>query len=149
MRRLILSFCLGWACSCTDQSDQNLDRFEWLVGKWKRIGMDPGKEAYEVWSRAGDRLIGTGMSMKNGDTTFIEKLSIQLVDSEFYYVADVSQNPEPTQFKIDEIRSGYFKSSNPSHDFPKEIKYELKGDQLIAEISGDDGAIPFIFEKVE
>lgn len=148
MNRILLLFCMGIGAACIAQpAEGDLSQFDWLAGKWKRTGMSPGKEAYEVWVKGEDQLMGQGISMKDGDTTFVEKLRIKQMEGEIYYVADVPQNPEPTLFKVTEIREGYFRCTNPQHDFPKEITYELKEEQLTATISGDGKSIPFVFTR--
>lgn len=145
MQKLLFIFSLlAGFTSAAQQSDP----FSWLIGQWNRTGMSPGKEAREIWNVENGVLKGMGISLKNGDTTFVEKLSIRQIDGQYYYIADVPQNPEPVKFKITEMRSGFFLAENPEHDFPKAIRYELNNDRLEAEISGNGQVIPFVFQRI-
>ena len=64
-----------------------------------------------------------------------------------YYIAEVTQNPNPTKFKIVEFTNQSFKAVNPQHDFPKEINYTISGTKIVASISGGDKRIDYNFEK--
>lgn len=147
MKHLLVFSILHLACTCCAQSDT--PNLTWLEGKWERQGMASDQQAYEVWKMDDqDILTGKGVSLKNGDTTFVEKLRIARIDGVLYYIAEVSHNPEPTKFRITTIGDSSFECSNPDHDFPKAIRYELKEDQLIAEISGDGKTVSFVFTRV-
>ncbi|MEQ8470693.1 MAG: DUF6265 family protein [Marinoscillum sp.] len=132
---------------CGAQPKPDVTQLTWLEGTWKRADAKPGKEGFEIWTMDEGVLTGRGISLSNGDTTFVEKLSIKLIDGMLYYIAEVPQNPEPTLFKIVDLKEGYFKSENPEHDFPKEIVYQLKEDKLVASISADGQGMTFSFER--
>ena len=128
---------------------QSMDNFRWLEGTWQRQNVRPGTTAFEVWEQREDGYVGKGVSMKGNDTTFVELLSIVEKDAAFYYVANVSSNPEPTYFKITSVSNEGFVSENPAHDFPKKIQYTLEGDKLTAVISAGEKAMGFVFVKKE
>ena len=137
--------------SCTETkstSGTNIEQLEWLIGHWNRINVKEGRSAHERWEKVSDQeLRGWGVSMNGNDTTFIEALKIVLKDNEFYYVADVPENPEPVYFKLTELSQSGFWCENQNHDFPKKIQYELKGDSLAAITSGDGKQLRFSFVK--
>lgn len=141
---LLLSVLL----SLTSVEFGELDELRWLVGTWERTDMKPGKQGFEIWEQEGLRLTGRGISMQGADTTFVEMLGVKIIDGELYYIAEVPQNPNPTLFKIVELRDGFVKCENPEHDFPKVITYERKQDQLLAVISGNGQAMSFSFQKI-
>ena len=125
---------------------QDLKEFEWLVGSWERQGGRPGTSSVEVWSLNDDgSLSGSGITMKGGDTVFVEKLHLVIKNNKPHYVAEVAHNKSATYFEIIESSNSGFVSSNPEHDFPKKIKYDLDGNKLVATISGNGKEIPFHF----
>lgn len=126
-----------------------LQKLEWILGKWNRTNVRQGTTATETWTKVSNELIkGIGLSMQGNDTTFVEQLRIEVKDNHLYYVADVKENASPTYFKITSITDSGFVSENPAHDFPKVISYELKEGILTAIISdGDKKKMGFIFRK--
>ena len=69
------------------------------------------------------------------------------IDGKFYYVAEVSHNPDPTYFEMTSISDNGFICENPDHDFPKKITYKLENGVLIATISGNGKEIAFVFKR--
>ncbi|NVJ48103.1 MAG: hypothetical protein HWE07_13290 [Cytophagia bacterium] len=128
---------------------QSINDIAWIVGQWQRTNVRPGTTAYEFWEKSSEKLLsGIGFSMKGADTTFIEKLKIELKDGTLYYVADVRENAEPVYFKLTEITDHGFVSENPEHDFPKMISYELKDAVMTAVISdGGEKKMGFVFKR--
>ena len=143
-RILLLSLTMLFASFCHAQSMKD---FEWLLGKWERSNTQPGSEAFELWEWNDATLTGTGLTLQGTDTVFVEHLQLLKQADEFYYVADVAHNQEPTYFRITQVGKQQFTCSNPSHDFPKQISYELEGNMLKVVISGNGRSIPFIFNK--
>ncbi|MEP1035201.1 hypothetical protein [Ekhidna sp.] len=128
---------------------QSMKDFKWLEVTWERQNVNPGTTAYEVWKKIDQGFEGLGVSLKGNDTTFVEKLWIVEKDSDFYYVADVKSNPEPTYFKITSISKNGFVSENPQHDFPKKIEYSLEGNKMTVVISAGEKAMGFVFVRME
>ena len=122
-----------------------IPQLEWLVGKWERQNMKPGKMANERWESSAGFLNGWGVSLKGVDTVFVEKLQIVRNEQGLFYVADVAENEAPVYFEIVEISESGFRCVNPEHDFPKQINYVRKGDRLEVTISGDGRSVDFIF----
>lgn len=144
----ILIFCFV-ACHLPNPQGQEVEHpYDWLVGNWERTGLAPGKTAFERWTMNADvDLIGKGISLSGSDTSFVEDLKIINSKGDYYYVADVSQNPQPVQFKIEKINDYSFRASNPAHDFPKFIEYILNGEELTVHISDDSLRRSFTFQK--
>lgn len=123
--------------------------FKWLEGQWERQNVRPGTTAYETWERESNtKFLGLGISMKGADTTFVEKLSILRKENDWFYVAEVGHNSEPTYFKITSLSKNGFVSENPNHDFPKKIEYKLDATQLTVIISAGEKEIGFVFTRV-
>jgi hypothetical protein len=132
-----------------ERHEQNLNELKWILGTWQRTNVRPGTTAFETWEQQNDQLYtGVGVSMKGSDTTFVERLRIEVKDDKIFYVADVKENATPTYFLMTEINADGFKSENPEHDFPKAIDYQLEGDNLTAIISdGGNKKMGFVFKK--
>ncbi len=111
--------------------------------------MQQGVTATESWTKVSEQLFeGVGLNMKGSDTTFVERLRIEIKDNDIFYVADVRENATPTYFKITSLTKSGFISENPEHDFPKVISYELKEGTLTAIISdGGQKKMGFVFQK--
>ncbi len=142
---------LFWLKPASAQQNDNagLAQVEWLAGKWERLNTRPGRTAFEVWEKKDWGYTGMGYTLQGIDTVFVERLSIRSRDGELWYVADVSQNVEPTWFKFTETSESGFVCENPDHDFPKRIEYIMgDGDNMQAIISGDGQSVTFSFRKV-
>ncbi len=146
MARLFLLFLLISSFSCSAQESKKLD---WLIGKWQRENVRPGRTAFEIWERNNQGLTGIGVTLQGSDTVFIERLAIAEKDGELFYVANVSSNASATFFKMTSYDESGFESENPDHDFPKKITYKLEEDVMTATISGDGKQIPFLFKRVD
>ena len=147
MKKLFLLFITLFLSQFT--YSQSLKDFKWLVGSWERQNTKPGTTAFESWEKTKEGFIGMGVSMKEGDTTFVEKLKIVVKEGAIYYVADVASNAEPTYFKVTSVSKNGFVSENPEHDFPKKIEYTLEGNQMTAVISAGEQKMGFVFKKME
>lgn len=132
----------------TNPKSDTLDQLGWLLGEWQRTDMNPNQTAFETWSRASsEKFAGIGVTLQDGDTVFLELLSLTFRDDKLYYVAEVAQNPEPTYFEVTQMTDSGFVVEAPQHDFPKKIAYTHDGNQMTAVISGDGRSIAFHFMK--
>lgn len=130
------------------ETRDNFNKLSWLTGTWNRTNVKPGRKAHERWEMSGNHeMKGFGVSMKEQDTLFVEKIKLVIKDNNIWYVADVPQNKEPVYFKLTEISNGGFVCENPAHDFPKKISYKREGNKLVATISGDGKAMDYLFER--
>ncbi len=131
-------------------SAQSIDirHFDWLCGAWQNIKTGE----IEQWSRSGDDMELKGISFKvaGNDTLISELMTIKEANGRLCFIADVPQNNTEVRFYIDSTSENGFACSNPDHDFPKFIRYELTAaDSLYAEIEGDGRIIPFRFVKLK
>lgn len=92
-------------------------------------------------------LTGLGVTLRNRDTVFIEKMRIIERENNLYYVADVKENPEPVHFRFIKITETGFTCENPEHDFPKKIEYRLDGLKLAVTISDNKKSQQFFFVR--
>ena len=130
-------------------SVSDFKKLEWLKGTWDRTDISkPGKSAHERWEKISQyQLRGYGITMQGTDTAFVEKISLLIKDNAIYYVADVPENKEPVYFKVTALTENSFECENPNHDFPKKISYQVDGQNLKAQISGDGKSYDFLFRK--
>lgn len=149
----LIMLAAGSACIAQNNSAVTAKEFgklQWLEGTWDRLGMKPGKTAHEQWFKSGDdRYTGYGVSMSGQDTSFLEKLAIEVKDGKIYYVADVPENKALVYFLFAELTENGFVCENAAHDFPKRISYSVNGKELKAQISGNGQQIEFLFYKRE
>jgi Domain of unknown function (DUF6265) len=120
----------------------------WLEGTWVRMNVRPGHSGSEQWIKVSPtELQGIGVTMKGRDTVFVEKFKLVIKDYTIYYIADVSENKRPVDFKLIEISEKEFTCENPEHDFPKRIRYQKDGNKIKATISGSGKSFDYLFEK--
>jgi hypothetical protein len=146
----VISLLISTSAISQVKSNQAEDfkKLSWLVGSWNRTNAKPGRSGVEQWKQTQPQeLRGTGVNLKGTDTTFVERLRIIIKDNSIVYVADVPENQKPVYFKLTEITESGFVCENPEHDFPKKISYQLEGNKLKAQISGDGKAMDYLFEK--
>jgi hypothetical protein len=144
----VVLICSSGACMAQSPAD-DFKKLEWLSGTWDRTNISkPGRSSHERWEKIADHhLRGYGITRQNGDTTFVEKISLIVKDNAIYYVADVPENKQPVYFKLTEITENGFVCENQQHDFPKKISYALEGANLKAQISGDGKSFDYLFKK--
>lgn len=125
------------------------ERLYWLNGGWTQTNITkPGKALVEQWAKSGDyEMKGQATTIQNGDTVYIERITLLIKDNAIYYVADVPQNKQSIFFKLTSITENGFVCENPEHDFPKRISYKLTGTQLKATISGDGKSFNYLYVK--
>lgn len=132
------------------QSD--MEKLSWIVDRW--VSTDGESTTCEHWETVSETLFtGGSETTKNGDTVFAEKLKIEVIDGNIYYVADVSHNPAPVKFKLTLLTESEAVFENPEHDFPQKISYKHSDGNLHASIEGPDkagkwGKIDFIMKKM-
>lgn len=116
----------------------SLDSLSWILGSWE---MATGNASFiETWEKSSDSIF-TGKAVQladNGDTIFTESITLERRGNDIFYIPVVKDqnNGAPIQFKCTMKSDSKAKFENPEHDFPQIITYTLKGDSLIAEISG-------------
>ncbi len=144
---VLIAFCL---LGSSQKQPAQLDQLSWLLGSWASTRNSDQKQSYEIWTKVSDtKYAGFGYALKNGDTTFSEKLEILEHDGQLFYVADVSHNTDPIFFKMDFVSDTLFSCTNPFHDFPQNIAYRRDGNNLYAQIWNKKDRIDYSFVKVD
>ena len=91
-------------------------------------------------------------SLNNNNTIFTESLKINSANGKWNFVTIVKNQNEgkPVIFEQSQISEHGITFSNPLHDFPKTIHYELVSDKIMhAYIAGDNDTICFHFTRVK
>ncbi|SHH98626.1 hypothetical protein SAMN04488109_6498 [Chryseolinea serpens] len=133
---------------------QEVKDFQWLVGTWKILGKNTNKDSYEVWKSAGDNtLTGISYNVKNADTLVTEEIKLLRKGRSVYYTPDVAGPQGEVEFKITSYDANSFVAENPTHDFPKKIRYHRlikQGEErLEATIEGGGKSIYYTFVRVK
>jgi hypothetical protein len=137
------------SASCTSQADAaastgmpamsgvhaRISQLTWLVGTWHG---PPGASAMqEHWtSAAGGVMLGTNRTTRDSVMTAFEFLCISERAGTLVFTPRPNAGP-PTDFVLTHIDADSATFENPSHDFPRRIKYIRTGDNgMRATISG-------------
>jgi hypothetical protein len=148
MKQSTLVLILFFALISVELSAQH--KFQWLTGTWKL----KDKPIYEVWKSVADGTMLTGISFKinQSDTIVMEKMNLTYSEGYYHYVPDVAENMSPVDFVISIFDDKSFIATNPTHDFPKIIRYTIvrkdNAEELHATIEGNGKVIPYTFEKI-
>jgi len=105
-----------------------------LAGCW----IDEQGNSVEIWLPPENNLmLGTAQTVKDGEIVFFERLQIKKTAAgDIQYIAKPS-NQSMAVFTLSSASNGRLVFSNPQHDFPTEIIYQLpSGDSLQASIAG-------------
>lgn len=130
---LLILFNLGFMNKTEAKND--LNKLSWIIGRW--VSENGDSKSYEQWTKVNDTLYeGSSETIKNGDTTFTEKLKIQKTGNDIFYTADVKHNPAPVNFKLVSADDDEAVFENMEHDFPKRITYKSENGNLHAWIEG-------------
>jgi hypothetical protein len=119
----------------------NLD---WLAGAWCRSSGEVSSE--EHWMRsAGGIMLGMSRTITKRGMEY-EFVRIELTPTSARYVA-MPSNQSETSFELTEAGAWSATFANPSHDFPKRIRYWREGAHLFARIdAGTDSSKSRDFE---
>lgn len=137
MKYLVLFFGINvfGAQIFSQMNTKDLEKLSWINDRW--VSTDGESTSYEHWEEINDALFkGGSETIKNGDTVFAEKLSIELINGEIFYIADVAHNPAPVKFKLTFLTDSEAVFENPEHDFPQKISYKYIEGNLNASIEG-------------
>ena len=143
-----LGLLLTYGCNF-GKSQHEFD-FSQLAGSWSSINAEASQ--MEEWEEKNDStFIGQGYVLEHGDTTFFESLEIRRQSDVWTYFAKVNQmqGTEVVPFTLTKQSAQKVEFSNPAHDFPKKIGYELLSDnELQAYIEGprDGQTIRILFD---
>ena len=128
MKRLILILLLTMPLFAADPTVADL---AWMAGHWTDGNVE------EVWlAPKGEVMLGMSRTVRANGKVGFEFLRIAHTDDGIAYLAQPGGRP-PTPFKLVESKPGRAVFTNPEHDFPKRIVYELRDGKLCART--DDG----------
>ena len=79
IKSFFLTLSLIFASQAMGQPLENLSQFEFMLGKWK--AEFPNSAFYEEWTKESDtKFTGMAYTIKDGDSTPSETLSLELID---------------------------------------------------------------------
>jgi hypothetical protein len=122
-----------------------LAQINWLAGTW--IGTTGASSFEERWTPpGGGSMLGVARSLRNGTMNAFEFLCIVQRDGGLVYTAMPNGRQPATDFTLTRIEPNSVTFENPSHDFPKMVRYTLGPDgALEAVASGTEKQKPQVF----
>ena len=126
-----------------------LEQMAWLAGHWSVSNATTTVE--ERWTPAsGGSMLAISRTSRNPSVTAFEFLCIAERHGGLVYTAMPNARTPATYFQLTAIDETSATFENPSHDFPKKIRYAMRPDgALEAVVSGVPGSKPitFVFKK--
>jgi len=142
-RFILLTTVIILVSSC--KKNKEVNSLQWLIGKWERTNnSDTTKTTYEIWNK---NLSGTSITIKDGDTIFIENFSIVKTEDKKYLQIS-GMNGQPSFFEFTNENDNSFTCVNPQNQFPKKISYNLENNQLHSKVENNDFSVDFLFKKI-
>jgi hypothetical protein len=136
--KMIAALLLAMATASTAEGGPG-DMPAWLAGGWSTQG-DDGGWVEEWWtSPRGGLMMGGGRSGKGAKLDWWEHTRIELSGAKLRFCA-LPKGQAGACFEATKVATGEIVFENPGHDFPTRVAYRRAGDELLAEISGKDGA---------
>jgi hypothetical protein len=122
MKKIVyLSVLVVFALSACGKKAE-IGSFSWLSGKW--VGKYDSIPIFEQWKTADGKVMhGRGGVLSGKDTVFAENVSIEEREDGLYYIAVVSGNPAPAEFKFTGYKNDTAVFEDPTHDFPQRVLY--------------------------
>jgi hypothetical protein len=128
---------------------QKSENFDWLLGKWKRLKEEEGKETFENWNKITEtEYFGIGFTMQNGDTIKQEKIRLKKINGKWDLTVKDPEESQTIIFKGISHDENQFTCENNEIEFPNKIKYWRNGNRINATVSGGEMEILFEFEKL-
>jgi hypothetical protein len=148
MSKVFLIFISVLFVACSGSVEMgNIEDVSWLAGDWTNEATKGGVITKERWIYKNGKMNGKGLVLKNGDTTFMEILSLAMINDTLSYVADVPQNVSETVFKLTKFEKNRWKFENTKHDFPKVIEYLKTTEGFETIVSGGDRSFILNFKR--
>lgn len=145
-RFFIVFLILITACKKEKQSALS-ENFDWLVGQWERIPDSTQIFTKETWKKVNDTFyLSHGYSIQNSDTIWQEKVHLKKHPKHWVFEVFMSDEKNATPFQLTQMSETNFVAENPSNEFPKIIRYQKVGNQIHANIEGNNQKIDFIFQ---
>lgn len=126
-----------------EKEKSRLEKAEWLLGRWEN-NSDQGNMS-ETWVKDGkDAYSAETFIVVGTDTVFKEHSHLEETGKTLQCVISIpgENNDKPVVFTMTKQTDDMMLFENPKHDFPTAIRYEQKGDSVIAEISGTQKGKP-------
>jgi len=138
----------AWAQGGKPAARGTLTQLAWLAGTWTG---GSGPVAFEErWTpAAGGAMLAVSRTMKGDRMVAFEYVRIIERDGGLVYIAQPNGRP-PTEFTLTAITADSATFENPTHDFPKMIRYAKRPDGAL-EARVSDGAAKaetFLFKRV-
>lgn len=137
---LLLIGLIGGCATGENHATGSLDSLEWLLGDWQRLNERAIRT--ESWVQVAPgvfRGVGRSNDPETGAERFSESLLLYATDDSITYMARVAENPLPVPFVMTESSDTHAVFENPSHDFPRRLRYQLTQPCELV-ITVDDGA---------
>jgi hypothetical protein len=126
-------------------ANEGLKQLSFLEGCWKGVIED--SVVYESWGNGdGQMMLGTSKTVSKGAIESFEFLSILSSEGEIRYVPYVN-GKKSVSFPMSRNDGTMVEFSNPSHDFPKVIRYETGKDKLSIRLTGDGPNIEYALNR--
>ena len=144
---------MGWAVLAAQLSPRTSPKaviadVAWIAGTW--IGGDSGVSSEERWtSPAGGAMLAVSRTVKGDRLVAFEYLRIVEQAGTLVYIAQPNGRP-PVEFTLTHLEHELAVFENPTHDFPKVIRYAKRKDgALEATVSGAGSEKPqsFVFRN--
>lgn len=146
----LFTTCNGKQKNETKSTTLEVQNFDWLLGRWKRVNEEKGKETFEYWKKINQyQYKGIGFTLQRNDTISQEIMKLLKSDGKWNLIVKIPQEPEAVTFEMSNFSNVDFECKNNTLDFPKNIKYWKEGTKLKALVAGDSLKIPFEFEKIK
>lgn len=125
------------AAPAEEKVESQLEKADWLLGRWENNSEQ--SKMSETWIKDGDEAYTAETYVVVGsDTVFREHSRLEKKGETLQCVISIpgENNDKPVVFTMTRQTDDMMLFENPKHDFPTAIRYEQKGDSVIAEISG-------------
>jgi hypothetical protein len=139
------------APASVERAKGSMAQVSWISGTW--VGGSGTTTIEERWTpSAGGSMIGVSRTIRDGNLSAFEFLCIVERDGGLLYQAMPNGRMPATDFTLTKIDADSAVFENPSHDFPRMIRYTRQPDgSLEAVVSGEAGQKPltFVFKRQE
>lgn len=133
------------------KTQATISQVEWISGVWIGTSANGQTTFEERWTpAAAGSMMAVSRTLRDGLMSAFEYLCIVERDGGLVYVAMPNGRMPPTDFTLTKIGADNAVFENPTHDFPKMIRYTRRPDgSLEAVVSGKGGQKPqtFVFKK--
>lgn len=145
--RLAMGVVLACIVAARSAPAANEPDLSWLAGHWCSRTAEATSE--ELWlPESGGLMLGLNRTTAAGEVSF-EFLRIEISGDHIEFVGQPN-GAAPTRFALAGHGPASASFENPSHDYPKRIRYRIEGGELVAAIDGgpsDDNPLSFRWSR--